>query len=129
MSMHVDIVTPARIAYSGEASAVSVPGLLGEFGARTDHAQMLSVTRAGVVSVTDESGTKEMIVGPGFAEVGSERVTLLVDLCEPIGTVDAAQAKQDLAAAAAKLGESDTNSEAGMQAQKQMDLAMARLRS
>ena len=71
--------------------------------------------------------TTKFVVGPGFAEVGPDRVTLLVDQCEPAGTVDKAQAQKDLDEAFAALKQFSADSDEGMQARKAADLAMARL--
>lgn len=127
MSLSVEIVTPAEIAHTGDAEMVCVPGLLGEFGAMDAHASMLSVTRAGRVSLINGGERKTLIIGPGFAEVGEDQLTLLVDHCEEVGTVDAAQAQADLKAGYELLAEHDAESEQGMAATKKIDLALARL--
>ena len=127
MSIHVEIVTPSEVAYEGDCEMASAPGLLGEFGVLDMHAQTLAVTIAGVVTMTQGGNTTTFVVGPGFAEVGPDRVTLLVDQCEPAGTVDKAQAQKDLDEAFAALKQYSADSDEGMQARKAADLAMARL--
>ena len=127
MSIHLEIVTPSKIAYEGDCEVASAPGLMGEFGVLDMHAQTLAVTIAGVVSMTSGAQTTKFVVGPGFAEVGPDRVTLLVDQCEPAEGVDKAQAQKDLDAAFADLKRYSADSEEGIQARKQADLAMARL--
>ena len=127
MSIHVEIVTPSQVAYAGDCEMASAPGLLGEFGVLDMHAQTLAVTTAGVVTMAQGGTTTKFVVGPGFAEVGPDRVTLLVDLCEPAAGVDKAQAQKDLDDAFAALKEHSADSEAGAQARKAADLAMARL--
>jgi len=127
MSIHVEIVTPSQVAYAGDCEMASAPGLLGEFGVLDMHAQTLAVTTAGVVTMAQGGTTTKFVVGPGFAEVGPDRVTLLVDLCEPATGVDKAQAQKDLDDAFAALKEHSADSEAGAQARKAADLAMARL--
>jgi ATP synthase F1 epsilon subunit len=127
MSLRVEIVTPSQIAHKGDADMVCVPGLLGEFGAMDAHASMLSVTRAGRVSLTEGAEHTTLIIGPGFAEVGADQLTLLVDHCEAVGTVDAAQAKADLVEGYEMLAAHDAESEQGLAATKKIDLALARL--
>ncbi len=129
MSIHVEIVTPSEVAYEGDCEMASAPGLLGEFGVLDFHAQTLAVTEAGVVTMKNGDEVTKLVVGPGFAEVGADRMTLLVDSCEPAGTVDKAQAKRDLDAAFAELKQYDAESEEGLQARKAADLAQARLRA
>ena len=127
MALTVEIVTPAAIAFSGEVSEVQAPGVLGEFGVLSGHAQMLAVTQPGRVTLRTEEGTQMMLVGAGFAEAGPDRVTLLVDLCEEVGAVDRATAEKELSEAVAALGNVDVESDEGLQIQKRIDLATARL--
>ena len=129
MSIHVEIVTPSEVAYEGDCEMASAPGLLGEFGVLDFHAQTLAVTEAGVVTMKNGDDVTKLVVGPGFAEVGADRMTMLVDSCEPAGTVDKAAAKRDLDAAFAELKQYDAESEEGLQARKAADLAQARLRA
>ena len=68
-----------------------------------------------------------MIVGPGFAEVGPSQVTLLVDLFEEVGAVDAKTAQADLDAAYVELSAVDAFSDEGILIQKRIDLAHARI--
>lgn len=127
MGLNVEIVTPAAVAFTGEVSEVQVPGLLGEFGVLPGHAQLLAVTQPGRVTLQTEEGPEMLLVGAGFAEVGPDRVTLLVDLCEAVGAVDRATLEKELADAIAALGSVDVESDEGLQIQKRIDLATARL--
>ena len=127
MALAVEIVTPAAVAWKGEADEVQAPGLGGEFGAMPDHAAMLAVTRAGVVTVHTSGGPKRMVVGTGFAEVGPDRITMLVDLCEPAENVDKAAAQAALSAAEETLASADPSTDEWAKARKDADLAAARL--
>lgn len=127
MALAVEIVTPAAVAWKGDAKEVQAPGIAGEFGAMTDHAAMLAVTRAGVVAVHTDAGIKRMVVGAGFAEVGPGQVTLLVDLCEPVEDVDKAAAKAALESAEGVLATADPSTDEWAKARREADLAAARL--
>ena len=127
MSLHVEIVTPSGSAFSGDCSTATAPGLLGQFGVLDMHAQTLAVTVAGVVSMEAAGVATRFVVGPGFAEVGPDRVTLLVDSCEPAEGVDKAAAAKALAEAFAELKLHSADSDEGMQARKAADMAMAHL--
>jgi F-type H+-transporting ATPase subunit epsilon len=127
MALSVEIVTPAAVAWKGEATEVQAPGLAGEFGAMPDHAAMLAVTRAGVVTVHTDAGAKRMVVGTGFAEVGPGQITLLVDLCEPSEDVDKDAAQASLSAAEETLASADPSTDEWAKARKDADLATARL--
>ncbi len=127
MSLTVEIVTPSEIVFSGSVDQIQAPGVLGEFGVLPQHASMLAVTTAGQVSLHIGEEVRRMIVGPGFAEVGPDQVTLLVDLCEALDAVDTKTAKADLDAAYAELCKVDAFSDEGLLLQKQINLAQARI--
>ncbi len=127
MSLAVEIVTPSEIVFSGSVDQIQAPGVFGEFGILPQHASMLAVTQAGCVTLHSQDGERVLVVGPGFAEVGPDQVTLLVDLCEEVGTVDKATAQADLTAGYAELGKVDAFSDEGVLLQKRIDLAQARL--
>ncbi len=126
--LHIEIVTPGKVAWKGDATEVQVPGLLGELGVLDGHAQLLSLTRAGVVHIELEGGRKEaLVVGPGFAEITPLGVTMLVDLVEKAGSVDASKAAADLQQAEATLAQSQDGTEEWKEAEYQAELARARL--
>jgi F-type H+-transporting ATPase subunit epsilon len=129
MSIHVEIVTPAAVAYEGDCDMAVAPGQLGEFGVLETHAQTLAVTDAGVVALHSGSDVTKFVVGPGFAEVGPDRITLLVDLCESADDVDKAEAAKQLNEAFAALKDSGTESEEGRRVRRAASLAQARLRA
>ncbi len=141
MSLTVEIVTPSRKVFEGQAERVELPGWLGEVGALPQHAPLLTLVRAGVVTlhgadgqlILDKEpaplkGDRRLVVGAGFAEIGHDRVTLVVDLCQDSATVDKTAATADLQAAVEVLGTNDSNSVAARLAVKQADLARARLK-
>jgi len=127
VGLTVEIVTPSEIVFSGSAEQVQAPGVLGEFGVLEAHASMLAVTQAGRLTLHTEEGERVLVVGPGFAEVGPDQVTLLVDLCEEVGAVDLKTAQADLDAAYADLAKVDVFSDDGLLLQKQIDLSHARI--
>jgi F-type H+-transporting ATPase subunit epsilon len=127
VSLTVEIVTPSEIVFSGSVDQIQAPGVLGEFGVLEQHASMLAVTTAGRVTLYIGEEVRTMVVGPGFAEVGPDQVTLLVDLCEASDAVDTNTAKADLDTAYAELCKVDAFSDEGLLLQKRIDLAQARI--
>ena len=67
------------------------------------------------------------MVGSGFAEVGPDRVTLLVDSCEAAEDVDQQAAQRDLDDATKVMGTADGNSLEYAEAQKLAAMSRARL--
>ncbi|MFT5684151.1 MAG: F-type H+-transporting ATPase subunit epsilon [Myxococcota bacterium] len=103
MPVALKIVTPTSIALEGEANEVQIPGFVGEYGVLPDHAQMLTLTKPGVVTVHGGDHAGQLLVGKGLAEVGPGSITLLVDLCEDVSKIDKAAAKRELERAQADL--------------------------
>jgi F-type H+-transporting ATPase subunit epsilon len=127
MGVTVRIVTPRRVAFEGEAQEILAPGYLGEMGVLDGHERYLSVTRPGRLVLTLPEGPRTFVVGTGFMEVGPDHVTVLTDLCEDGGRVTHEQARKDLEAAEARLLQSAAGTPAWDDAQREADLARARL--
>ena len=51
MSFRIKIVTPSALAYEGNASEVVVPGFEGQYGVLPSHAQILTLSKPGVLSI------------------------------------------------------------------------------
>lgn len=127
MALNVDIVTPEKIVYSGPADEVSAPGVLGEFDVLPEHALFLSLLRAGTVTVRSKGSSKRFVVGRGFAEAGPQRVVVLVDSCEVAESVDKAAAQAQLQRAEAVILDSAPDTEERLAAERDVELARARL--
>ncbi len=77
--MLLNIITPEKILFEGDAAYVQVCGTMGEFGVLPNHAPLVSSLKAGVIGVDLVGGErKEFVVESGVAEVLPDRVTLLV---------------------------------------------------
>lgn len=127
-SLSVQIVTPNAVAWSGIASDVQAPGVLGEFGVFPRHIPYLTVLVPGIATVRTAEGVKRFVVGEGFAEAGPDRVVLLADTCEDLATVDKAAAQKDLAAAEAEIAQSAYGTIERLLAERKAALARAKLR-
>lgn len=78
--MQVQLITPEKILFEGQAAYVQVPGAEGEFGVMPGHMPFISTLREGVISIELENGQKqEFAVISGACEVVPQRVTLLVE--------------------------------------------------
>lgn len=126
MSVAVKIVTPGQVAFEGEAAEIQAPGVEGEFGVLQSHAQMLTLTRPGVVNLHGTQ-TTPMFVGAGFAEVTASSVTLLVDSCMSVADIDKQAAATALANAESVLSTGDQSSAEYVQAAKDAAFARAQL--
>jgi len=95
--IELEIVTPAKLLFSGEADMVVVPGGEGDFGMLAGHAPMLSTVRAGTIDVYEgDKVIAQVFVEGGFAEVTDERCTVLVEKAMMVADIDKAAAEQRL---------------------------------
>jgi len=76
--MKVTIVSPERTLYAGEATAVHLPGVKGNFEALDRHAPIITILAAGQVSV-DGSTPMSIAVNGGFAEISRNEATVCIE--------------------------------------------------
>ncbi|MCH8918766.1 MAG: F0F1 ATP synthase subunit epsilon [Alphaproteobacteria bacterium] len=95
-----ELVSPAKLLVSEAVEMVVVPGVEGDFGVLPGHAPVISQVRPGVIDIHgDGKVIRRIFVAGGFAEVTTERCTVLAEEARPVEDIDAAQAEQRLVAA------------------------------
>lgn len=78
--MTVDIITPDKSLFKGEARAVTVPGIDGSLGILERHAPLISALKSGKVKVTDSAGKETIFeIDGGVAEVKDNKVIILAE--------------------------------------------------
>ncbi|MDA5108151.1 F0F1 ATP synthase subunit epsilon [Brevibacillus thermoruber] len=92
--MTVEVVTPERVVYSGEASMVIARGVQGDLGILPNHMPMVTPLKIAPVRIKTE-GEKEirMAVSGGFMEVRGDKVTILAETAELPEDIDVERAK------------------------------------
>ncbi|MCW9035258.1 MAG: ATP synthase F1 subunit epsilon [Alphaproteobacteria bacterium] len=99
-TVEFELVSPAELLLSEKVEMVVVPGGEGDFGVLPGHTDMISTVRAGQIDIHDGGKvTKSIFVEGGFAEVTSERCTVLAVSATPVADLDANAAAQRLEAA------------------------------
>ena len=78
----VEIITPERIFYTGEASMIEFTSVEGEMGVYKNHIPLTTVLAPGIVTITEDGGQKKAAVHAGFAEILGDKVTLLAEIAE-----------------------------------------------
>jgi F-type H+-transporting ATPase subunit epsilon len=87
-TFHFELVSPQNTAFSGEVDQVDVPGAEGDFGVLAGHAPLVALVRPGVLKVTAAGETTEIVVLGGFAEVGPDGLTVLVEVATSVEDLD-----------------------------------------
>jgi F-type H+-transporting ATPase subunit epsilon len=106
-SFHFDLVSPEKLAFSGEVDQVDVPGVEGDFGVLSGHAPVVAAVRPGILTITADGRHQKVIVLGGLAEVSDNRLTVLADVATSIADIDRAQFAETIAEMEAKLAEKD----------------------
>jgi F-type H+-transporting ATPase subunit epsilon len=77
--MNVEIITPDKQLFQGEASSVTVPGSDGLLGILDHHAPLISSLKKGTVKLTSAGTQKEFEVNGGVVEVLNNKVMILAE--------------------------------------------------
>src|SRR6202020_290132 len=90
-TFHFDLVSPEKLAFSGEVDQVDVPGVEGDFGVLAGHAPVVAAIRPGILTVTTGSTHEKIIVLGGLAEVSEKGLTVLADVATSLEVLDRAK--------------------------------------
>ncbi|MBL7938883.1 MAG: ATP synthase F1 subunit epsilon [Flavobacteriales bacterium] len=77
--MKVEIITPDKELFKGEATLVTVPGVDGSLGFLNNHAPLITVLKAGDVKVKTDKGEEFFAVKGGVVEVSNNTVIVLAE--------------------------------------------------
>jgi F-type H+-transporting ATPase subunit epsilon len=117
-TFHFDLVSPEKLAFSGEVDQVDVPGFEGDFGVLAGHAPVVAVLRPGILTIITGGTRQKVIVTGGLAEVSEKGLTVLADVATSIQELDRAQFADKISEMEDKLSEKEGS---------ELDLALARL--
>ena len=77
--MHLEIITPDKKVFAGEATSVTLPGSEGQFQVLNRHAPLVSALAKGDV-VVDTGGAKQTyVIDGGVVEVLNNKVLVLAE--------------------------------------------------
>ena len=80
--MNVEIVSPDKSVYKGEATLVSVPGVIGSFEILNSHAPIISALGKGtvrIVEATADHSEQLFDIEGGIVEVKNNKINVLVE--------------------------------------------------
>ncbi len=90
-TFHFDLVSPEKLAFSGEVDQVDVPGVEGDFGVLAGHAPVVAAIRPGILTVIAAGSRQKIIVLGGLAEVSEKGLTVLADVATSVDELDRAR--------------------------------------
>jgi F-type H+-transporting ATPase subunit epsilon len=106
-TFHFDLVSPEKLAFSGEVDQVDVPGAEGDFGVLAGHAPVVAAVRPGILTIISGGTRQKIVVLGGVAEMSEKGLTVLADTATSVQDLDRAKFAETIAEMEAKLAEKD----------------------
>jgi F-type H+-transporting ATPase subunit epsilon len=106
-TFHFDLVSPEKMAFSGDVDQVDVPGLEGDFGVLAGHAPVVAAIRPGILTVISGGSKQKIIVLGGLAEVSEKGLTVLADVATSLDELDRAEFAETISEMETKLAEKE----------------------
>lgn len=120
------IITPDRVFYEGEVSMVEFNTTEGEIGVYKKHVPTTVIVNPGILTITEDGGTKEAALHAGFAEILQDEVVILAEIVEWPGEIDLERAEAAKARAEERL-RSKTPETDILRAETALQRALARI--
>jgi F-type H+-transporting ATPase subunit epsilon len=96
-TLELELVLPERLLLSQSVEMVVVPGTEGDFGVLPGHAPMIANIRPGALVVFEGGNAAErFFLAGGFAEVTTERCTILAEGAIRVEDIDRAAVEQEI---------------------------------
>jgi len=77
--MKLTVITPDKLAFEGEVTAVTVPGSAGSFQILKNHAAIVSTLEDGKVIIKDNNSEQVIIIKGGVVEVKENVIIILAE--------------------------------------------------
>nr|UTQ76637.1 AtpE [Zehneria sp. PEBO4401] len=105
MTLNLSVLTPNRIIWDSEVKEIILVTNSGQIGVLPDHAPIATAVDIGILKIrlTPNEGWLTMALMGGFARIGNNEVTILVNDAEKASDIDPQEAQQTLEIAEANL--------------------------
>jgi F-type H+-transporting ATPase subunit epsilon len=123
----IEIVTPEKKAYSGEATLAIFPGAGGDFGVMPNHAAILSALNPGEIKIVEDKKETYFATAGGFVEVSNNKVSVIIETAELPADIAVDVATKDKADATEELKSATVHADI-LRIQKKIKSAEARLK-
>src|SRR5262245_17598541 len=108
--IRLEVITPERILLQQDVDEVQIPTMNGEIGILPGHTPLISqLALSGLLKYRSDGSQGRMVVGKGFVEAGSDKVTVLASLAEKPQEINIESARRELASAEQTLKSADRN--------------------
>lgn len=103
MKLHLQIITPEKIAYAAEADSVTLPTSRGEITILPKHITLATTLAHGAMVVRAAGKEVVLAIYKGYAEVNRNQVLIMTSLAERAEEIDAEKAEAARLAAQERL--------------------------
>jgi F-type H+-transporting ATPase subunit epsilon len=77
--MNLEIISPEKMIYSGNADSITLPGLSGSFTILNRHAPIISALDKGVLTYRIAGKEEEITINGGFVEAEKNNVSVCIE--------------------------------------------------
>ena len=128
MPLHLEIVTPERLAYEDDVDIVVVPGVEGELGILPHHAPLITTLGVGELRFRKGAAEESFAIVGGFLQVRPDKVVVMAETADMASDIDLEKA-QDARREAARALEAGYSEGADLaMARAQLQQALLRIR-
>lgn len=94
MPLHLEIVTPERLAYEDDVDMVLVPGIEGEMGILPHHTPLVSLLGVGELKIRKGGDEESFAIAGGFLQVRPDKVVIMAETAEIDSEIDLERAQR-----------------------------------
>ncbi len=94
MTLHLEIVTPEKLAYSDDVDMVLVPGVEGELGILPHHTPLVSMLGMGELKIRKGGDEESFAIVGGFLQVRPDKVVVMAETANMASEIDLGKAQE-----------------------------------
>ncbi|HEY4752677.1 MAG TPA: F0F1 ATP synthase subunit epsilon [Candidatus Limnocylindrales bacterium] len=94
MPLHLEIVTPERLAFSDDVDMVLVPGIEGEMGILPHHTPLVSLLGLGELRIRKGGQEESFAIAGGFVQVRPDKVVVMAETASMASEIDLEKAQE-----------------------------------
>lgn len=111
MTLQIRVIAPDKIVWDANAEEIILPSSTGQLGILKDHIPLLTALDIGVMRVRINKEWQPIILLGGFAEIESNKITILVNGAETVSNLNLIDEKNNLKNATNLIEQAKTNKE------------------
>lgn len=124
MTLHLCVLTPNRIVWDSEVKEIILSTNNGQIGVLPDHAPIATAVDIGILKIRLNGQWLTMALMGGFARIGNNEITVLVNDAEKGSDIDLQEARQTL-----EISEANLRKAEGKRQTIEANLALRRART